>query len=321
MLSNYLRVSMTVLGDGELAVVLFVAITAAIVIGFGIAYVVFTKHGCTKEGGKCSAKLFLWTCMGCTACNQKCRKKGWWQEIDDRVYVGAVPLKCLGHVRKLHQLGVRGVVNTMDEYQGPVQEYQSFGIQQLYLPVIDHHPPSFHQTEKAMEFIQRIHSEGHSVFIHCKGGHGRSAAIAYAWLLKHRQMSLEEAQRHILSRRKVRKKLYTQTELIRFHRKYVLKIEDDGSTGPMPKSNSRRVAPSSSEKSRPAHGADGQELEVSHVASPQKRSKVVPTGGPVSKNQPQVSPQRESPRKKSKVMPLTPPTDQRVIQSQDSGAL
>ena len=111
---------------GVLGGVLFIVLLTC-----GIVYVMFQKHCCSAAGNRCSSRLFLWSCMGFTACNQKCVKKGWWQEVDDGVYVGAVPLKCLGHVRKLHALGVRGVINTMDEYAGPVDAYESFGILSL----------------------------------------------------------------------------------------------------------------------------------------------------------------------------------------------
>lgn len=308
-----------------------------------VAYLLFQKHCLNAAGNKCSSRFFLWSCMGFTACNQKCIKKGWWQEIDDKVYVGAVPLKCLGHVRKLAELGVRGVVNTMDEYSGPVDAYESFGIEQLHLPVIDHMAPSFQQTVQGVDFIQRIVNSGGSVLIHCKGGHGRSAAIGFAWLLKNRQMSLEEAQTHIRSRRKVRKKLFRQAELIRFHRKYVLGLDDDeppsanddgadleeGSVVAQagPKHANRRAAgkPSKSLRILPVDttatttsssssqnvGEDQQDLDASHFASPRKKSKIVPSGalasGPASPEQQRQAGehnQRQSPRKKSQVMPM-----------------
>ena len=290
-----------------------------------VAYLLFQKHCLNAAGNKCSSRFFLWSCMGFTACNQKCIKKGWWQEIDDKVYVGAVPLKCLGHVRKLADLGVRGVVNTMDEYRGPIDAYESFGIEQLHLPVIDHMAPSFDQTVQGVDFIQRIVNSGGSVLIHCKGGHGRSAAIGFAWLLKNRQMTLEEAQKHIRSRRRVRKKLFRQAELIRFHRKYVLGLDDEppsadgdveaGGSQAGPKhakggkpSKSLRILPVETTTSPSSNdvGEDQDDLDASHFASPRKKSKIVPSAalsGPASPDQAEQN-HRQSPRKKSQVVPM-----------------
>ncbi len=302
---------------GVIAGVVVGSVALLVLLSISLWYMLFQKHCLDAAGNRCSAKFFMWTCMCFTACNQRCARKGWWQEVDDRVYVGGVPLKCLGHPRKLFALGIRGVVNTMDEYNGPLDEYESFGIDQLHLPVIDHFEPSLDQNVRAVEFIQRILDSGGSVLIHCKGGHGRSAAIAFAWLLKKRQMSLEEAQVHILSRRAVRKKLFRQPELIRFHRRFVLGLEDDpdaaaddgahGCCGRCKKrkkkdksksKTSNNTKASSSNRSESADGAgdlevettgsggnhgnssspDDDEAEDPRNTSPRKRSSVVPVG-------------------------------------------
>ena len=65
----------------------------------------------------------------------------------------------------------------MDEWIGPVKAYRKYGIQQLYLPTVDHVEPSVEDMHRAVEFIRRIRNEGdqRGVLIHCKGGHGRSA--------------------------------------------------------------------------------------------------------------------------------------------------
>ena len=77
---------------------------------------------------------------------------------------------------------VGGVVNLMDEWKGPVAAYQKYGIQQLYLPTVDHVEPSVSDMQRAVNFIRRIRSqqENNAVFIHCKGGHGRSA-VSFAF--------------------------------------------------------------------------------------------------------------------------------------------
>lgn len=56
----------------------------------------------------------------------------------------------------------------MDEYEGPSEEYQRLGIEQLRLPTIDHSDVSVDDMIKAIKFIARHRSMGHGVYIHCK---------------------------------------------------------------------------------------------------------------------------------------------------------
>ena len=56
--------------------------------------------------------------------------------------------------------------------------------------------------------------------MHCKAGHGRSAAVAYAWLLKrnrgaHAPFELFES---LASKRGVRPNLWRQANLVAYHK-------------------------------------------------------------------------------------------------------
>lgn len=61
------------------------------------------------------------------------------------------------------------MVNSCDEYGGPVSTYEKYGIQQLYLPVIDYTSPSDSQIDRCVDFCEKIAKTGKSVLIHCKG--------------------------------------------------------------------------------------------------------------------------------------------------------
>jgi len=80
------------------------------------------------------------------------------------------------------------------------------------------------QIRIAMEFIAEQRAQGRNVYIHCKGGHGRSAAIAFCWLLHNRKMSLAQAQQHLLSRRIVRSKLFEQPNMKLFYQEIQIKV-------------------------------------------------------------------------------------------------
>jgi len=169
--------------------------------------------------------------------------------VDDGIYLGCFPSSTLGDVRRMHDdLQIGGVINLMDEWEGPVAAYEKYGIQQLRLPTIDHMEPSVKDMERAVAFIREIreHADHSGVLIHCKGGHGRSAvsgcvmlsrdrvatncdrgslcllcfvwvqAIAVCWLLAEKNMTPQQAAQHLLSRRKVRKKLASQPNINAF---------------------------------------------------------------------------------------------------------
>jgi len=142
-------------------------------------------------------------------------------EMGGGIICGGSPLVCFGHVKQLHVDGVRAVVNMQAEYGGPVNTYARLDppIAQLHLPVIDHIEPTVDELEAAVEFIERHRAKGERVLVHCKGGHGRSAAVCAAWLMHSEHMTPEGAQRRLSSLRKVRKTLDKQPELLAFYRR------------------------------------------------------------------------------------------------------
>jgi atypical dual specificity phosphatase len=89
----------------------------------------------------------------------------------------------LGHPGRLHEMGVRGVVNMCDEYAGPGEAYGQLGIKQLRLPTVDHFEPSLQALEEAARFIEGFRKRGEKVYVHCKAGHGRGASVAMSWLM------------------------------------------------------------------------------------------------------------------------------------------
>jgi hypothetical protein len=55
------------------------------------------------------------------------------------------------------------------EWQGPIEAYKKNGIEQLYIPVVDHYEPSIEQLHRAVEFLQRSLKENRKVYVHCQG--------------------------------------------------------------------------------------------------------------------------------------------------------
>ena len=120
--------------------------------------------------------------------------------------------------RILQHKQVRGVINLCEEYRGPDRSYQRMGIQHLHLPTTDHFEPSLKDILKAMRFIRKYEQRNEKVYVHCRAGHGRSAAIAYAWwLTKNPHVDLQQLNEQLCNVRNVRKTLYQQPNLIKFH--------------------------------------------------------------------------------------------------------
>ncbi|GAA5507079.1 dual specificity protein phosphatase family protein [Novipirellula caenicola] len=127
------------------------------------------------------------------------RVRRWWDYIDPSVIVGAYPFA--RDVPGLSAEGVRAVVNTCEEYPGPLRAYESFGIEQFHMPTTDFTHPLLKDVCNAVEFVQQhVENEG-KVYIHCKAGRARSATVAICWLIKHRGLSISDAQAALLAAR------------------------------------------------------------------------------------------------------------------------
>ncbi|PRP87637.1 hypothetical protein PROFUN_04664 [Planoprotostelium fungivorum] len=193
-------------------------VNAAICINVGVILYLYNKKKLPIESARVVGKLSFWPTVPFTMARLLIGlRRNWWDQVDQGVYLGGVPVVYFDHVGQLHSLGVRAVVNLCDEYEGPVEEYKKRDMQQLHVPTVDHFEPSVDTLKKTVEFINEHRNKGESVYIHCKAGHGRSAAVAFAWLLFKHRLSLGDAQELILSKRTVRKALYKQPNINQFY--------------------------------------------------------------------------------------------------------
>jgi len=130
-----------------------------------------------------------------------------WDVIEDGLILGAFPAK--KDVRQLHELGVRSVLNTCEEREGPTKEYATFGINQLRIPIVDFVEPTLDEIKLAVDFIETNFRSARPVYAHCKSGRGRSATIVLCWLMQYHRLSPAAAQRRLQKLRgQVRRKLF-----------------------------------------------------------------------------------------------------------------
>lgn len=121
--------------------------------------------------------------------------RNWWDFVDESVIIGALPMAW--DVQRLKELGVTGVVNTCEEYAGPVRNYRRAGIEQLRIPTIDFTHPPLENVEAGVEFIERHVNSGGKIYVHCKAGRGRSATIVMGYLMKRYHLTPAEAQKRL----------------------------------------------------------------------------------------------------------------------------
>ena len=113
---------------------------------------------------------------------------------------------------------VRGVINLCEEYAGPQKSYKRLGMLHLRLPTTDHFEPSVEDLEKAVKFIGEHKALGKRVYVHCRAGHGRSASVVFAWLLSQNpDTNLQQLNQEFCQLRDVRKTLWKQKNIIRYH--------------------------------------------------------------------------------------------------------
>ena len=74
------------------------------------------------------------------------------------------------------------------------------------------------RTQSAVAFIRRHQAQGNKVYVHCRAGHGRSAAIVFAWMLyKDPIVDTQQLNSEFCKLRNVRKTLWKQPNIKMFH--------------------------------------------------------------------------------------------------------
>ncbi|KAL7471630.1 hypothetical protein ACHAXS_011969 [Conticribra weissflogii] len=178
-------------------------------------YVLNQKHMLPKPIGMWVSKLLFWPTLPITLSR---RIGKWTTVVDETVVLGGAPFGFMGYPERLaDKFGVRGVVNMCDEYRGPVSSYRKLGIEHLHLPTVDHFEPSVDDLKRAVSFIQKHESQGGKVYVHCRAGHGRSAAAVFAWLLyKEPLANPMDLNEKLCDMRDVRKGLWKQPNINAF---------------------------------------------------------------------------------------------------------
>jgi len=197
----------------------------ALVASFALGYAAFQKKLLPLSLSRFAARLYFWPTLPFTL---GLRRGNLMTVMDSTVLVGVAPVAFSAQPHRLHALGVRGVVNLCDEFRGDSREYARLGVEHLWLPTVDHFEPSVQHLRAAVEFIGRYKDRGEQVYVHCKAGHGRSAAVVFCWLFTQSPHSDPEAiAREMEFRRKVRKNIHLQPNVALFVKEHQRKLRGD----------------------------------------------------------------------------------------------
>jgi len=122
-------------------------------------------------------------------------------KITDKIYLGSN--LCKGNVCPIHgmefkKLGVTAEINlSIENKETPPDELDIYA----WIPVVDGHAPSIQQMNLGSSLIEQSVKNGKTIYIHCTNGHGRGPTMLAAYLIKHKEMTVDEAVEFITKKR------------------------------------------------------------------------------------------------------------------------
>lgn len=125
-------------------------------------------------------------------------------QVEDCLWMGRRPL-VEEDVELLRSKGVGLVLCVLEEREMVVGKdcIERKGIEMKVVHVPDFFAPSVHQIEESLHFIRNGLEKGVSVYIHCKGGKGRSAVIAICHLMHKYSWTRRQAYEFLRGKRSI----------------------------------------------------------------------------------------------------------------------
>lgn len=124
-----------------------------------------------------------------------------YSKITENIYIGSDLCKgsdCPIHSEQFKTLGVSAEINLTAEHKEiPPDAIDLY----TWMPVIDHTSPSPDQLEIGTSIIDQVVSKGKTIYVHCKAGHGRSPTMVAAYLIRFKEMGLDQAISYVSSQR------------------------------------------------------------------------------------------------------------------------
>ena len=132
---------------------------------------------------------------------EKFTARTWWNRIDERVVLGALPFRGDHAKQLIAEEKIGGVVSMNEDYElryfsNQTSEWNDLGVEFLQLATVDiFEAPSAEKLKQGVDFITRITQERpeSSIYVHCKAGRTRSATLVGCYLIEKYGMTPEQA--------------------------------------------------------------------------------------------------------------------------------
>ena len=133
----------------------------------------------------------------------KLTQRNWWNKIEPyNIYLGAIPLDSVGHGDKIIDMGVHSILCLLEDFElderildVPVQHarWREAGLCVRHIKAVDFNPLKREEIKAGIAFLVQESEMGHTVYVHCKAGRGRSATIVVGFLMETENLTLEGA--------------------------------------------------------------------------------------------------------------------------------
>ena len=132
-------------------------------------------------------------------------KRHWYDRIDDRVLLGALPLHKVAK-EIVDKENVGGVITLNENYETrficPSQKQWSLmNVKNLRIPTTDfNNAPTLEQINQSLEFISEM-DKSKSVYVHCKAGRSRSSVVVLCYVMSKYGHNVQNAIDFVKSKR------------------------------------------------------------------------------------------------------------------------
>ncbi|MBC61312.1 MAG: hypothetical protein CMP11_02565 [Zetaproteobacteria bacterium] len=157
----------------------------------------------------------------------------WWNQITKRIFLGALPLK--NHRKKMCQDNIKVVLSMVEDFERrknfiatPVNKvmWEELGIENYQISVPDFNPLKLDAIYDGVSIVNRSISEKKNIYIHCKAGKSRSAAIVLSYLSTYGKFDFYQALHIIKERRSIIQLKGKMKNLLLFYHIYGLVHND-----------------------------------------------------------------------------------------------
>ncbi|CAJ0922096.1 unnamed protein product, partial [Mesorhabditis belari] len=152
----------------------------------------------------------------------------WFSRIDDGLVLGAMPFKSMKE-ELVEKENVGGVVCCTESYELVAawsamaeEDWKAEGVEFYAIPMTDFigaADPA--EMQKAVEFINKINSQGKSVYVHCKAGRTRSATVTTCHLMQKKDWDPNVAFEFLKTQRRQVSLGSNQWQTVNEYRKYL----------------------------------------------------------------------------------------------------